>query len=41
VVARAAGATGELVDQVAAEVAASGEVKPDRAREILDRLRPR
>ena len=39
-VARAAGATGELVDQVAAELAACGDVKPDRAREILTRLLP-
>ena len=38
VVARAAGATGDLVDLVAAEVAASGDVKPERAREILARL---
>jgi len=37
-VARAAGATGELLDQVAAELAACGDVKPDRAREILTRL---
>ncbi len=36
--ARAAGATGELVDRVAAELAASGEVKADRAREVLARL---
>jgi len=39
-VARAAGATGELVDRVAAELAACGDVKPDRAREILTRLLP-
>jgi hydroxymethylglutaryl-CoA reductase len=38
-VARAAGATGDLVDRVAAELAASGDVKPDRAREVLARLR--
>ena len=37
-VARAAGATGELVDRVAAELAACGDVKPDRAREVLARL---
>ncbi len=37
-VARAAGATGELVEQVAAELAACGDVKPDRAREVLARL---
>ncbi len=36
--ARAAGATGELVDRVATELAATGEVKPDRAREVLARL---
>jgi hydroxymethylglutaryl-CoA reductase len=36
--ARAAGATGELVDRVAAELAATGEVKADRAREVLARL---
>jgi hydroxymethylglutaryl-CoA reductase len=40
VVARAAGATGDLVDRVAAELA-SGEVKLDRARQILERIRPR
>ena len=39
-IARAAGATGELVDQVAAELAACGDVKPDRAREVLARLQP-
>jgi len=38
VVARAVGATGELVDQVAAELAASGEVKAERARDVLARL---
>ena len=36
--ARAAGATGELVERVAAELAASGEVKAERAREVLARL---
>jgi hydroxymethylglutaryl-CoA reductase len=36
--ARAAGATGELIDRVADELAANGDVKPDRAREILARL---
>jgi hydroxymethylglutaryl-CoA reductase len=36
--ARAAGATGELVDLVAAELAATGEVKADRAREVFARL---
>jgi hydroxymethylglutaryl-CoA reductase len=38
-VARAAGATGELVERVASEIAALGDVKPERAREILGRLR--
>jgi hydroxymethylglutaryl-CoA reductase len=37
--ARAAGATGELVDRVAAELAACGDIKPDRAREVLARLK--
>jgi hydroxymethylglutaryl-CoA reductase len=37
--ARAAGATGELVDRVAEELAATGDVKPDRAREVFARLR--
>jgi hydroxymethylglutaryl-CoA reductase len=37
-VARAAGATGELVDRVAAELSACGDVKADRAREVLARL---
>ncbi|MGE0546752.1 MAG: hydroxymethylglutaryl-CoA reductase, degradative [Kofleriaceae bacterium] len=36
--ARAAGATGELVERVAAELAATGDVKADRAREVLARL---
>ena len=36
--ARAAGATGDLVDRVAAELAATGDVKVDRAREVLARL---
>ncbi|HEY0194042.1 MAG TPA: hydroxymethylglutaryl-CoA reductase, degradative [Kofleriaceae bacterium] len=36
--ARAAGATGELIDRVASELAATGDVKPDRAREVLARL---
>jgi hypothetical protein len=39
VVARAAGASGDLIEQVAAELSALGDVKPTRAREILDRLR--
>jgi hydroxymethylglutaryl-CoA reductase len=38
-VARAAGATGELVERVASEIAALGDVRPERAREILTRLR--
>jgi hydroxymethylglutaryl-CoA reductase len=38
--ARAAGATGELVDRVADELAATGEVKADRAREVFARLCP-
>jgi hydroxymethylglutaryl-CoA reductase len=40
VVARAAGATGDLVDRVAAELAASGDVKAEQARVILEKLRP-
>jgi hydroxymethylglutaryl-CoA reductase len=36
--ARAAGATGELIDRVADELAATGEVRPDRAREVFARL---
>lgn len=36
--ARAAGATGELVDRVADELAATGDVKAERAREVLARL---
>ena len=36
--ARAAGATGELVDRVAAELAAIGDFKADRAREVYARL---
>src|SRR5690606_37460216 len=36
--ARAAGATGELVDRVAAELSACGDYKPGRAREVLARL---
>jgi hydroxymethylglutaryl-CoA reductase len=39
VVARAAGATDDQIDQVAREIAALGDVKPERAREILSRLR--
>jgi hydroxymethylglutaryl-CoA reductase len=37
-VARAAGATGDLVDRVAAELSACGDVNADRAREVLARL---
>ncbi len=37
-VARAAGATGELVELVAAELAACGDVKLERAREVLARM---
>jgi hydroxymethylglutaryl-CoA reductase len=36
--ARAAGATGELIDRVAAELAAIGEIKADRARTVLARV---
>jgi hydroxymethylglutaryl-CoA reductase len=36
--ARAAGATGELVDRVASELAATGDIKADRAREVFARL---
>jgi hydroxymethylglutaryl-CoA reductase len=36
--ARAAGATGDLVDRVADELAATGEVKADRAHEVVARL---
>ncbi|MDB4960993.1 MAG: hydroxymethylglutaryl-CoA reductase, degradative [Myxococcales bacterium] len=36
--ARAAGATGDLVDRVAAELSALGDVKADRAREVFARL---
>jgi hydroxymethylglutaryl-CoA reductase len=39
IVARAAGATGDLIEQVARQLAALGDVKADRAKEILDRLR--
>lgn len=38
IVARAAGATGTLVERVAHEIAALGDVKPERAKEILARL---
>lgn len=38
-VARAAGATGDLVERVADEIAALGDVRPERARDILTRLR--
>ena len=36
--ARAAGATGELVERVAAELAATGDIKADRARKVFARL---
>jgi hydroxymethylglutaryl-CoA reductase len=36
--ARAAGATGELVDRVAAALAAAGDVKAERAREVLAQM---
>lgn len=36
--ARAAGATGDLVDRVAAELAATGDVKADRAKEVFARM---
>jgi hydroxymethylglutaryl-CoA reductase len=39
-VARAVGATGDLVEEVAAALAAAGDVKPDRARAILAALAP-
>jgi hydroxymethylglutaryl-CoA reductase len=39
VVARAAGATGDLVERVACEIAALGDVRPERAKDILSRLR--
>lgn len=38
-VALAAGATGELVDRVAAELAACGDIRAERAAEIVTRLR--
>ncbi len=37
-VARGAGATGEFIERVAEEIAALGDVKPDRARQVLKRL---
>lgn len=36
--ARAAGATGEQIDRVASELAATGDIKADRAREVFARL---
>lgn len=39
VVARAAGATGQMIEKVAAEISALGDVKTERAVEILERLR--
>ena len=38
IVARGVGAAGNLVDRVAAEIAALGDVRAERAREILNRL---
>ncbi|MEM9489860.1 MAG: 3-hydroxy-3-methylglutaryl-CoA reductase, partial [Myxococcota bacterium] len=38
-VARAAGASGDSVHRVAAEMAATGEIKLERARQIVDHLR--
>jgi hydroxymethylglutaryl-CoA reductase len=40
-IARAAGATGDLVEQVAAKLAAGGDVKLDRAHSLLTQLRTR
>lgn len=40
VLARAAGAAGELVERVAAELAESGDIRIERAREIFARLQP-
>lgn len=39
VVARAAGASGALIETIAREIAALGDVKAERARQILERLR--
>jgi hydroxymethylglutaryl-CoA reductase len=39
VVARAAGATGDMVEQVAREISILGDISADRAKQILDRLR--
>jgi hydroxymethylglutaryl-CoA reductase len=39
VVARAAGATGELIERVARELVENGDIKTDHARQILERLR--
>jgi hydroxymethylglutaryl-CoA reductase len=38
VVARSIGAEGDLLERVAAEIAAAGDVKPERARQVLARL---
>ncbi len=38
--ARAAGATGELVDRVAAALSACGDVKAERAREVFAQMKP-
>ena len=39
VVARAAGATGDMVEQVAREISILGDISADRAKQILERLR--
>ncbi|HWN68423.1 MAG TPA: 3-hydroxy-3-methylglutaryl-CoA reductase, partial [Haliangium sp.] len=39
VVARAAGATGDMVEQVAREISSLGDISADRAKQILERLR--
>jgi hydroxymethylglutaryl-CoA reductase len=39
VVARAAGATGDMVEQVAREISILGDINADRAKQIVDRLR--
>ncbi len=41
VLARAVGASGELLDRIAAELADSGDVRLEHARQIYDRLQPR
>jgi hydroxymethylglutaryl-CoA reductase len=39
VIARGAGATGELVEKVAEEIARLGDLRPERARAVLERMR--